>query len=92
MSTMAVGDLIQRWAPGSYDADWTWEQEKDDLIDHDMDRLSEMVVDILLGEGIRRPVVLGADGRVWDGHHRIVAAMIAGLSSMVPVMHSEPYD
>src|SRR5690606_22968569 len=35
-------------------------------------------------EGIREPILLGTDGRVWDGHHRITVAMHLGLES-VPV-------
>jgi hypothetical protein len=27
--------------------------------------------------GVRKPVVLGTDGRVWDGHHRLLAAHVA---------------
>lgn len=28
--------------------------------------------------GIRKPILLGSDGRVWDGHHRLLAAHAAG--------------
>jgi hypothetical protein len=33
---------------------------------------------------VEQPVCLGSDGRVWDGHHRIVAARRLGFAS-VPV-------
>lgn len=39
-----------------------------------------------LGE-VQEPVLLGNDGRVWDGHHRIVAARRLGFTE-VPVEHA----
>lgn len=33
---------------------------------------------------VERPICLGHDGRVWDGHHRVVAALKLGFDS-VPV-------
>lgn len=47
------------------------------------ERLDELATSIQ-AEGIREPVLLGNDGRVWDGHHRIVVAMRLGIES-VPV-------
>jgi len=35
--------------------------------------------------GIREPIVLGPDGRVWDGHHRLCAAESLGIEQ-VPVV------
>jgi hypothetical protein len=29
------------------------------------------------------PISLGNDGRVWDGHHRIVAAMQRGITKVL---------
>jgi len=37
--------------------------------------------------GIRKPICVGADGRVWDGHHRLAAAWRAGIVD-VPVVWS----
>ena len=39
--------------------------------------------------GIRRPILLGPDGRVWDGHHRLAAADELGIES-VPVQFAAP--
>lgn len=61
--------------------DWAWREEYDNLIDQpDTQKLLARI----RAEGIREPVLLGTDGRVWDGHHRIVIAMHLGLDS-VPV-------
>lgn len=31
---------------------------------------------------IEQPICLGTDGRIWDGHHRIVAAIRLGFTSL----------
>lgn len=36
-------------------------------------------------EGIREPILLGTDGRVWDGHHRLAVARVLRLTT-VPVV------
>lgn len=41
----------------------------------------------ILRTGIRTPILLGNDGRVWDGHHRIYVAHALGFKS-VPVEHA----
>lgn len=35
--------------------------------------------------GMRMPILLGSDGRVWDGHHRFAAAEHLGIP-VVPVI------
>lgn len=61
--------------------DWPWTEEYDNLIDQtDTQKLLTRIRE----EGIREPILLGTDGRVWDGHHRIVIAMHLGMDS-VPV-------
>lgn len=38
--------------------------------------------------GIQEPVLIGSDGRLWDGHHRVCAAYILGLKE-IPVEFAE---
>lgn len=74
--------LLNVFSVGS--GDWPWTEEYDNLIDQaDTRKLLERI----RVEGIREPILLGNDGRVWDGHHRIVIAMHLGLDS-VPVEFS----
>jgi hypothetical protein len=40
--------------------------------------------DDIAANGMRRPIHLGEDGRIWDGHHRIAAALALDLGT-VPV-------
>lgn len=54
---------------------WTWEDEAVDI-----DRHGELVPVVFSARlvGIFTPVLLGDDGRVWGGHHRILGAARAG--------------
>jgi ParB-like chromosome segregation protein Spo0J len=36
----------------------------------------------ILRVGIQRPVLIGSDGRLWDGHHRVYAAWALGLTEI----------
>lgn len=71
--------LIGVYRVGS--GDWAWFEEYGNLINQPDTR---KLLDRIQAEGIREPILLGTDGRVWDGHHRIVIAMHLGLDS-VPV-------
>lgn len=60
---------------------WSWYKEYDKLI---RQTDTQKLLARIRNEGIREPILLGTDGRVWDGHHRIVIAMHLGMDS-VPV-------
>lgn len=49
-------------------------------------QLADLMVNIVT-YGVREPILLGADGRVWDGHHRLCVADTLGLAD-VPVRHA----
>lgn len=88
---MPVATIVASWLVGS--ADWSWDEERDDLAN---DPVTEAVRRRVLNEGIGfadayAPVLLGNDGRVWDGHHRIVIALEQGIPDlMVEMAASEP--
>ncbi|QDK01280.1 ParB-like nuclease domain protein [Microbacterium phage WaterT] len=72
---------------GVYDVgsgDWSWGVEYDKLIDRPV---TQQLLESVQTGGMREPILLGNDGRVWDGHHRVVVAMHLGLDS-VPVEFS----
>lgn len=71
--------LLDVYSVGS--GDWSWDEEYTKLIDQPGTR---KLLDRIRAEGIREPILLGTDGRVWDGHHRIIIAMHIGIDS-VPV-------
>jgi len=60
-----------------------WEQEFALLYQTHTDKLDELRGSIL-AEGMHTPIWLGSDGRIWDGHHRLLIAVEQNLDS-VPV-------
>lgn len=77
---MSLSDVLRDYRDGD---ERGWEIEFEDLWcehGHRMDRLYKSVQLV----GIREPILLGNDGRIWDGHHRLAVAWRLGLN-MVPV-------
>lgn len=74
--------LKRVFAVGS--GEWSWEEEYNKLINRDR---TKQLIESIRAEGIRVPILLGDDGRVWDGHHRITAATLLGIHE-VPVEFS----
>ena len=71
--------LLGVYAVGS--REWSWQEEYASLIDRPV---TQQLLAKVREEGILEPILLGNDGRVWDGHHRITVAMELGLDT-VPV-------
>lgn len=63
--------IIDAYAVGS--GDWTWDDERLDITATNREYF-ESLRWAIEHEGVLEPVLLGDDGRVWDGHHRILAA------------------
>lgn len=82
MSTaqMRLSDLLRDYADGDGIG---WMAEFDWLDDNHGSRL-DMLTTSVQETGIREPILLGDDGRVWDGHHRIAVARRLGMD-VVPV-------
>lgn len=77
-----VDELMEKWRPGSHGDDWTWTNEYTDLWAEDGPYTNE-IIDMVKTHGIgfadeKSPILLGYDGRVWDGHHRILVAKYLG--------------
>lgn len=78
-----LAQIVTFWRPGSHD--WTWAEEYVDLIDSDV---TARIRDRIERDGFgfaddTSPVTLGPDGRVWDGHHRIVLAIEDGAHDLM---------
>ena len=86
-----LAQILTFWRPGSQD--WSWAEEYADLVDDPVTRRVRARVDAK-GIGFAdhvAPVLLGSDGRVWDGHHRICIAIERDITHlMVEVAESEP--
>ena len=78
---MATADVVEHWEPGSFDQPWSWDDEQREVAGHEW---TPQVRASIEADGIVEPVLLGDDGRVWDGHHRVCIALELGLER-VPV-------
>lgn len=91
---MDLVTLTTNWRPGSHDTsddpdganlEWNWKYERIDVFTNP--EQVERTIGVLrrvAKEGIGfldyiAPILLGSDGRVWDGHHRICIALALGL-------------
>lgn len=65
--------------------DWTWDEEWADLDRRHSETgyLAKLEQEIR-ANGITMPVLIGTDGRLWDGHHRLRIAVRLGID-YVPV-------
>lgn len=60
-----------------------WETEFAWLDEHDPDGIAALAASVR-EEGIKVPVPVGPDGRIWDGHHRVRVAVLLNLPA-IPV-------
>lgn len=80
-----LAQIVAFWRPGS--REWTWAEEYHDLMTRDGSRTAAILRRVG-SEGIgfiddAAPVLLGNDGRVWDGHHRICIALAEGIPELM---------
>ena len=75
---MQLVDLMRDYRDGE---EHGWFTEFEWLRANDAEHLNALRADIA-ANGIRVPILLGNDGRIWDGHHRICAAYDLGLSDV----------
>lgn len=85
---VALADVLRDYVPGSFDQPWSWDDEQRwldefvsccDVPGHYQAALERHLASV---GRIEQPVCLGDDGRVWDGHHRIVAARRLGFATI----------
>lgn len=75
---MLLVDLMRDYRDGD---EHGWFTEFDWLRDNDAERLAALRTDAATN-GIRVPILLGDDGRIWDGHHRVCVAYDLGLAEV----------
>lgn len=84
---MDLETVLTEWRPGSHPDQkwWNWADEAAELfLDPQMRRATLGLLDKIAHQGILDPITLGNDGRVWDGHHRLLIARLLGIK-IVPV-------
>lgn len=83
--SMALSEILAGWVPSSMPQPWTWDDEERAIFERvclccgEVGHHQRKLEDFLAEHGLTEGVCLGGDGRVWDGHHRIVAARRLGI-------------
>jgi len=75
--TLPTDFIVSTWKPRARHAMWSWADEILDL--RSRGELHLLAAEILRDGGIKEPVLLGGDGRVWDGQRRILCAYTKGI-------------
>ena len=84
---MALADLLANFLDGD---ERGWAAEFDFLRREHAEHIEQLATSIR-EDGITTPILLGNDGRVWDGHHRLCVADALGLVR-VPVIQTPATD
>lgn len=82
---MPLAQVVTFWRPGS--EDWSWAEEYEHIMT-DQAHVTDKIRERVQKEGIIfldhvAPILLGNDGRVWDGHHRICIAIEMGIPDVM---------
>ena len=82
LTEMPLAQVVEFWRPGSHD--WTWVDEYADIVARpETPAIRKRVQEEGIGFLDRvAPILLGSDGRVWDGHHRICIALELGIGTV----------
>lgn len=84
MSTvMQIDELMTLYKDGG---ELGWEYEFNWMRSEHSAKVSELTLSVLQN-GIREPLLIGDDGRLWDGHHRLYVAYFLGFTH-VPVKYA----
>lgn len=82
VTTVSTADVLANYATGD---DRTW---PDELADID---IADLLTQVRRDGRIMLPITLGTDGRVLDGHHRVLVAQQLGLPTIpARIAHLEP--
>jgi hypothetical protein len=83
---IALVDLLATVPPGWHNESWSWDDEERDIRSrlclccgqpgHHQEQVEARIV---AAGGVIEPVCIGDDGRLHDGHHRVVAAIKLGI-------------
>ena len=81
---MPLGAVLAHWRPGWNDL--TWPEAVVQVHRQEPAKMKELMASVVT-DGLREPVTLGSDNRVWDGHHRIAVACRLNLP-VIPVEYA----
>lgn len=95
--SIALADLLATVPPGWHTEPWSWEDEERDirarlcLCCGQPGHHQELVEKRVATNGLTEGVCIGNDGRLHDGHHRVVAAIVLGIEQ-IPLETREQAD
>lgn len=82
---MSLDYILENFTPGE-EAN-AWSDEFVWIIENDYTHTARLAREVKR-VGMNLPILLGNDGRVWNGHHRLLVALILGMTE-VPVVHAD---
>jgi hypothetical protein len=94
LGEMSPAEIMASYRPGSEDPPWTWDDERQSLFEEEckccgsVGTYQKRVIQRLQGGWFGDPIKLGDDGRLWDGHHRLLAAHALRMEK-VPVHYGK---
>lgn len=77
--TMLLADLLANWKDGE---EHGWQTEFDDVQSRFTAEFDE-IANSIQEHGQTDPVLLGNDGRVWDGHKRLTVLHALGIETVL---------
>lgn len=83
MHYLTVEEVMSDYLTGDGDG---WFGEFKYLREEHANKIRALTRDVLM-HGMKEPILLGDDGRVWDGHNRIYVAYHMGFES-IPVKYA----
>lgn len=83
---MKINDIMANYTPG--EPANTWVEEFASILPHGEGLYIADLMRDIHKDGMKVNILLGNDGRVWNGHHRLEAARLLGWEE-VPVTHVE---
>lgn len=97
VGSMALAELLASTPPGHREGSWTWEDEERDIAIRlclccgQVGHYQETVETRIAEQGLTEGVCIGEDGRLHDGHHRVIAALHLGIER-VPLETKDEAD
>lgn len=85
LASMPLTEILTGWVPSSMPQPWSWDDEERAIFERvclccgEVGHYQRELEAFLAERGLSQGVCLGECGRVFDGHHRIVAARRLGI-------------
>lgn len=82
---LTAAEVMAMVTPGSGE---TWTEELKGLWLYDF-HSTQLLMTYVADQGVREPIIIGPDGRLWDGHHRLACALALNVTVPARVVPAE---